>query len=154
MNNSSEKDGQHYAAPKHKDKDAERTEDDKSEAQIQVIWYSKYQRQLQPPCNKTCGRHRSVTASGRQAELQTAIKEAKEGKLHPPGPPLAVKQACCQSQPLLRSTHKALGLLKRKPAHTHTHTAIKKRLRLDSFLTTFSHSNVSVCSLQSCAGYK
>lgn len=58
MNNSSEKVQRHDAASGHKDKDAERTEKDKSEAQTpSVILYSKYQRQLQPPCNKTSGRY-------------------------------------------------------------------------------------------------
>lgn len=65
MNNSSEKVERHYAALRHEDKDTEKTENDQSEAQIlSVILYSKYQGQLQPPCNKTSGRSRSITDSG------------------------------------------------------------------------------------------
>lgn len=119
MNNSSEKVEGHYAASKHKDKDAERTGKDKSEAQIQCYIVFKVPKATTAPMQQDIRAllFRNLQWT-RRVELHTAIKEEKEGKLHPPGTPLAVKQACCQSDPLLRSTHKALGLL--NPPHTHT----------------------------------
>lgn len=80
MNNSSEKVQRLYAASK--DKDKERTQNDKSEAQTQCYIVFKVAK---------------ATTAPMQQDIRALSFVEKEGKLHPPGTALAVKQACCQS---------------------------------------------------------